>query len=651
MPASSEHPPSAKSGAASPSPYANSCELPTGGRPARELYLRRLGEARRRCDRMMAGLMLVQWVAAVALALALSPAAGPGTIAPLRPDAWVSICGGALLLLSVGLLVRARPGTALTRHAVAVSQMLWSALLIHLSGGRIETHFHIFGSLAFLAFYRDERVLFTATAVAIADHLVRGMLAPASVYGIANPEGWRVLEHAFWFLFEDAVLIMAIRQVHREMFTQSAAQSRLESLHASVERTVEVRTRELAASRELFRSFLESIRMVPFEMDGKIEAISYVGPQCETLLGHEPGEWLAPDFWSSRLHPQDVEKTREMFLAAIADREERDFEVRLRHASGRWVHVRCLLRGLDHLGETRLRGVLVDVSRQHELEGELAQAQKLESVGRLASGVAHEINTPVQFVGDSVQFVRDAFGDLSRLMAQYALLGQRAAEHPHLAATVAEVRAAEEAADLEYVMEQVPRALERSLDGLGRVSTLVRSMKEFAHPDQRDKTPADLNHALSTTLTMARNEYKYVAEVDTRFGDLPQVHCHVGELNQVFLNIIVNAAHAIGDLVKGTPEKGRITVETRAEGDEAVIAISDTGGGIPPEIRQRIFEPFFTTKEVGKGTGQGLAIAHNVVVAKHGGTLSVDSRVGEGSTFTIRLPIRSPDPEALAEAA
>jgi signal transduction histidine kinase len=168
-------------------------------------------------------------------------------------------------------------------------------------------------------------------------------------------------------------------------------------------------------------------------------------------------------------------------------------------------------------------------------------------------------------------------------------------------------------------------------------------MKEFAHPDQKEKVSADLNRALQTTLNIARNEYKYVADVATEFGDLPPVFCHVGDLNQVFLNLIVNAAHAIGDVVRQSGRKGTIRIRTSQEGGLARIDIADTGAGIPEAIRQRVFEPFFTTKEVGKGTGQGLAIARSIVVSKHGGTLMFESEVGKGTTFTIRLPIGDSD--------
>jgi signal transduction histidine kinase len=193
--------------------------------------------------------------------------------------------------------------------------------------------------------------------------------------------------------------------------------------------------------------------------------------------------------------------------------------------------------------------------------------------------------------------------------------------------------------DLPYLIENMPGAFERSLEGLDRVATIVRSMKEFAHPDAKQMVAVDLNRAIESTLTMARNEYKYIADVETDFGELPTILCHAGEVNQAILNIVVNAAHAIGDVVKGTDRRGRISLRTRREAEGVRVDIEDTGGGIPEAIRERIFDPFFTTKEVGKGTGQGLAIARSVVVDKHGGELSCRSEVGKGTTFSILLPV------------
>ncbi|HET9622951.1 MAG TPA: ATP-binding protein [Kofleriaceae bacterium] len=277
-----------------------------------------------------------------------------------------------------------------------------------------------------------------------------------------------------------------------------------------------------------------------------------------------------------------------------------------------------------------------EIGERERIAVELRLAQKLESIGRLASGVAHEINTPVQYVTDSLSFVRDALGDLQPLLAKYRELHAEAVRCAPALTAVAEVAALADEVDVDYVLSQLTPALDRSLDGLARVKTIVRSMKQFAHPD-RDAADVDLNETVTTTLEIARHEYKYVADVETELGDVPQIRAYPGELGQVVLNLVVNAAHAIGGVVGESGQRGKIRVKTWAELDDVWFSVSDTGGGIPEAIRGAIFDPFFTTKEVGRGTGQGLAIVHGVVSKLHG-DVRFTTQVGEGTTFTVRLP-------------
>jgi signal transduction histidine kinase len=268
------------------------------------------------------------------------------------------------------------------------------------------------------------------------------------------------------------------------------------------------------------------------------------------------------------------------------------------------------------------------------LEAELRHAQKLESVGQLAAGIAHEINTPIQFVGDNVRFLGDAFSDFSRVVEAYRQVD--GAHEPEVALARARTLAAE--VDTAFLVAEVPQAITQTLEGVDRVATIVRAMKAFGYPSGEHKAPADLNEAVRNTLVVASNELKGVAEVVTDLGDLPLVRCHVGDVNQVLLNLVVNAAHAVAARVGTSGQRGTVTVRTRHHGDEVVIEVTDTGVGIPPEIAGRVFEPFFTTKEVGQGTGQGLALAHSLVTNRHGGTIAFDSPPGAGTTFTIRLP-------------
>jgi PAS domain S-box-containing protein len=619
------------------------------------LYEAQLNRIFRSRDRVFAWLFVAQWAFALFVALVWSPYGWQGKIRTTHLHVYYAVFFGALLTLPSLFLIKTRPGSPLTRHAVAVVQMLWSALLIHLSGGRIETHFHIFGSLAFLAFYRDWKVILTATVVVAGEHLTRGLLWPESVYGIVNPEWWRFLEHAGWVVFEDVVLVMGVVEGLRALHLLSDRQAELEAVNDTVERKVIERTNELSTSREQYRLLVETTKTIPCEIDAASHCFRYVGPQVQDMLGFAPADCLTSEFLADHLHPDDRERVVSGF-SGLQSTQDGQLEFRLRRADGTYMWARLFASALDDdpAHGRLLRGIALDITQTRELEIQLRQAQKLESVGRLASGVAHEINTPVQFVNDSVHFVRDAFADLAALIAEYQSL--RACVREGCPGTPAsemaeKVARAEEDADLSYVLESVPQALGRSIDGLGRIAEIVRSMKEFAHPDRKEMTTVDLNHAIQSTLIIARNEYKFVADLATFLGDLPPVTCYASEMNQVILNIVVNAAHAIEDVVKGTDRKGVITVRSIVDGDSVVISVSDTGTGIPEHIRDRIFDPFFTTKQVGKGTGQGLAIARSVVVDKHGGDLNVESEVGKGTTFLIRLPVSGKRPGAAEMAA
>ncbi len=272
---------------------------------------------------------------------------------------------------------------------------------------------------------------------------------------------------------------------------------------------------------------------------------------------------------------------------------------------------------------------------------QLLQAQKLESIGQLAAGIAHEINTPTQFIGDNVHFLKDACGELLKLVesARKALPRDGVVD----GAMFADFERVARECDLEFLEVEIPKAIGQTLEGVERVAKIVRAMRDFSHPGGSEKTQVDLNKAIETTVTVARNEWKYVADTRLELApELPSVTCFPGEINQVLLNLVVNAAHAIKAAGAGDGGgKGVITISTRLDGDMVEIRVGDTGTGIAEEHRHRIFDPFFTTKELGKGTGQGLTLAHQVIVKKHGGTLRFETEVGKGTTFVIRLPLES----------
>ncbi len=394
----------------------------------------------------------------------------------------------------------------------------------------------------------------------------------------------------------------------------------------------------LRASEERYRELFENASDIVYTtgLDTHLTSLNRVG---QAILGYSAEEAAQLDLKQLVLpkHWEQMKVSRERMLAGESDMT---IEVDVSTKDGRPMTLEVKPRLIYRAGKpVGVQGIARDITGRDEAELELRHAQKLESVGRLASGIAHEINTPIQFVGDNTRFLQDSFVGLQSLLTQYQELRDAAASGALSPNMLAKVRKAEEAADCDYLLEEIPKALAQTLEGVTRVATIVRAMKEFAHPEGKEMAAADINRALQSTLTVARNELKYIADVETEFGELPLVVCNVGDLNQVFLNLLVNAAHAIGEKVGKSGQKGNIRVRTVAEGGTVLVTVSDTGCGIPEANRARVFDPFFTTKEVGRGTGQGLAIARSVVVDRHKGALTFESEEGKGTTFYVRLPV------------
>jgi PAS domain S-box-containing protein len=366
---------------------------------------------------------------------------------------------------------------------------------------------------------------------------------------------------------------------------------------------------------------------------GESGTIRFVNPGAETLLNETGTTLIGRNIWSL-LHPDDLDD-----LLGNTSPVARLCRIRARDDTP-WTNVEAVV---DHVSEHDGSRSIVfnarDVSERQHLELELRHAQKLESVGRLAAGIAHEINTPIQFVGDNARFLETAFADLNRLQEAYQELLPTAAKISECAEAAGKVEAVAEQIDIDFLLEEVPMAITQTLDGINRVAGIVRAMKAFGHPGSEEKTQANLSEAIANTLIVANNEIKYVADVETDLADLPPVHCHLGDINQVVLNLVVNAAHAIGAADRG---RGTIRVSTRLAGPHVIIEVADTGTGVPAEIADKLFDPFFTTKEVGTGTGQGLALVRTLVVDRHGGTIDFTSEYGTGTTFTVRLPVDPP---------
>jgi len=370
--------------------------------------------------------------------------------------------------------------------------------------------------------------------------------------------------------------------------------------------------------------------------------IEYANPAAETVTGYSRDELIGekPSILSSGKHSREFYQS---LWSTIRGGETWSGHFINKRKDGTFYEEDGTITPIKDSEGTIVSYVTVkrDVSKEIALEFQLHQAQKLESIGQLAAGIAHEINTPTQFVGDNTRFLQEAFGDLRPVLDTFGRLINAAKDSGVASDLISQAENVAREADIDYLNEEVPKAIEQSLEGIERVARIVGSMKEFSHPGTDEKTPTDLNAAIASTVTVSTNEWKYVAEIETDFdADLPLIPCLPGDFNQVILNMIVNASHAISDaLPENSADKGTIKIATRLDGDDAEIRISDTGTGIPEEIRSKLFDPFFTTKEVGRGTGQGLAISHSVIVDKHSGSVQIESEVGRGTTFIIRLPV------------
>ncbi len=379
--------------------------------------------------------------------------------------------------------------------------------------------------------------------------------------------------------------------------------------------------------------------------------MTFVSDNAERLLGYTPHDMVAdPSFWFDHLHPDDVNSIFSS-LALLFSQGHRTYEYRFRVQDGRylWMHDSLRLIRDGDGNPVEVIGSLTDITDRKQMEetlqkkgeeqqllinqlrdaqAQLLQSEKMASIGQLAAGIAHEINNPVGFVNSNMGTLGSYVETLCNVVEGYDKALGSMDDHPEARSAIAALK---QQADFEFLREDVNDLVRESLDGLKRVKDIVQSLKDFAHIGESDWQFADLHAGIDSTLNIAANEIKYKAKVVKGYGSLPLVKCLASQLNQVFMNLVVNAAQAIRD-------SGTITITTGSADGWVWVAIQDTGQGIADDIQTRIFDPFFTTKPVGKGTGLGLSLSYNIV-SKHGGRIEVDSVLGVGSTFTVRLPV------------
>ncbi len=873
---------------------------------AAELFGKLRNSVRWQTNRLFAVILPLQWLFISVAAYFAASESGASNGEQLAQAILVS---GVIVSLPF-LLALKYPNETATGFVVAAGQMVLSGLIIHLTGGRIATHFHVFVSLFVLSFYRDWRVLIPATAVVVGDQIFRGWLLPFSIYGITENAGWRVAEHLTWVLVTDFLLLFSIRQSISTMTKIAVRTAELEDkeerYRAVVEQTddgialIELKTMRILEANPAFCRLLgcasvEEVRklsaydfnadehwlrnyqvkeqgtkktyfsgeknyrrvdgsLIPVEVSASLieyngkkvycvnakditerkadEArltrlaivaektqnaviitddngcIQWVNEGFTRLTGYgfdevvgnlgyllqgaatdaEMVETIRTTMWARKPFSGEIYNYRkdgegfwmsisitpifkddgivEGFVAVQMDVTERKaMEEKLRRAHDQLEHrvtertaellasnnalkteinerrraevelkeaqqfLRTVIDSVPNLifvKDNRLRytlannataefygttvenvvgktlaefhdypqenaqiaaddkdviesfeekfiaeeqltdgagkprwlqivkrpligddeesfiiGVATDLTERKLLENRLLHSHKMESIGQLAAGVAHEINTPTQYVGDNTRFVRDSFADITQTLEELRELAKSLAKNDEQQKLFDEIEENFRRREIEFLTAEIPKAVEQSLEGVARISKIVGSMRTFAHPGAIEKIASNLNAAIESTISVAQSEWKYFADVETRLDkDLPPVPCLLDEINQVVLNMIINATHAIADTAQtGTHGKGKITITTTHVENWAEIRIADTGAGIPAEVQNRIFDPFFTTKEVGKGTGQGLAISHNVVVKKHGGELTFETAPSKGTTFIIRLPL------------
>ena len=559
-----------------------------------------------RTDRFFGRLLLAEWCACLLVACIVSPRAWAGMGSTIHPHIWAALFLGAVIVLYPVWLGLRQPGRTATRHLLAAAQMLLGSLLIHLCGGRLETHFYIFGSLAFLAFYRDVRVLLTASVVVYLDHLLRGAFWPESVYGVYTASLWRSAEHAFWVFFEVAFLWISIRASLGDVREAALRQLSVEAMNGEMERLVAERTGALRQSEERFRVLFEEapVGLYRADPDG---LLVLANPTLLRILGYANQEELLAA--GIRLQSGIEAEGHRAFLAeAAAKGQIQGHDSVWQHRDGSSLFVRESVRALRSPRNEILffDGSVEDVTERRKLEERYLQSQKMQAIGQLAGGVAHDFNNIV-----------------TAILGYADLLLDTSALQPAAPGFVREIKQAGE-----------------------RAAGLTRQLLAFSRKQTLQPRTLSFNTVIAEMDPMLRRLVGEHIDIRTHFSpDLGVVKADPGQIQQVVMNLAVNARDAM-------PDGGKLTIETlnaaldadycrlhpeAAPGEYVLIAVTDSGIGMSAQIQSRLFEPFFTTKEQGKGTGLGLATCHGIV-KQSGGHIAVYSEAGIGTTFRVYLP-------------
>jgi PAS domain S-box-containing protein len=373
------------------------------------------------------------------------------------------------------------------------------------------------------------------------------------------------------------------------------------------------------------------------------ETLKFSNPKTQEITGY-PAEELAQIQLINLIHPEDRDRVFEGYKKRLNGEKHSDaLSFRIISKTGQEIWAQLNTTSITWEGRPATLNFLRDISElkqaeeeRKQIEAQLFQSEKMASIGQLAAGVAHEINNPTGFVSSNLKTLSEYIEDISSLLKEYRKLFAKLKQNSGIddLAGIPEhlkrITAIEEEADFEFVLKDIFELIEESREGTERIKKIVQDLKDFAHPGEDKPKFADINKNMDSTVNVVWNELKYKADVAKDYGELPRVQCYPQLLNQVFMNLLVNAAQSI-------EKHGRIRIKTRADNGYVEIKISDTGPGIPKENLHRIFDPFYTTKDVGKGTGLGLNVAYNII-KKHHGKIDVKSDVGKGTTFTVRIP-------------